>query len=53
MKKSLFEIEINKLKPYAKNPRINEESIEDVIYSIEKTDNLDPIEIETLFMINY
>lgn len=44
--KQLIVLPLDELKPYANNPRINDDAVADVVASIEQCEALDPIEID-------
>lgn len=46
VKKEFLTMNINDVKPYPNNPRVNDEAVADVIASIEQCENLAPIEID-------
>lgn len=46
VKKEFVKLKIEEIIPYGKNPRINEDAVEDTAESIKQCENLDPIEVD-------
>ena len=46
VKKEFIKVKLDDIIPYENNPRFNDIAVDDVVASIEQTENLDPIEID-------